>query len=617
MPRDSELLNPTSRALLRAARAGCIYIRHAPKERVEETKVAVSDGEESTAIRTADRSFTALKWTAVPKHLEPPEVEFLAKRRPGLPSLYGGAAPGAVGSGDNGVVSMRRTRFKKVDSTTGNISVYEAWVPEGLKIEGETTEDTHAIISANSGVTVTPEVPSPGTVVEGVGVVNSEGVVVAETGAAAVVNPLKRRPPPPKRKGKGIGRGRRKKVMFAPGEGGDASIVHGGEAGAAEGTAATGIGKEGADASQLSVDQSGQEEEEEEEEGEEGEESDDGDESMVDTKTPETPVQQGTEETPDIKPEPAAEPGPVSDAPAEAPSTETPLQPHPPEVSSQAPSDTPSAAHEEKQSDEKIAAEDVDMTDSGQVTETPQVPKATATTPENAPQSPPKEATQSEPTVEPAVQEAAPDDPSQKPSETTAESELAQTPDQSAMPTGGTAVDNDTEAGNGDAAPENAADGDQPGLQIEEQPATSQAENEENEAEKDSEDQTDGHIEEPIEQAGEQSIQGEPKSAVPEESTETDEQQQSTEQSIDHPTTQPPDQAQDKSEEPAEEQPAGEQAAKHEEEDLTPLPLQQSADPAPAATTENQPKPEEAAAGHEGKIEDVKQEEEGESAPSG
>ncbi|KAJ5692193.1 hypothetical protein N7462_001616 [Penicillium macrosclerotiorum] len=283
MPRDSQLLPPISRALLRAARAGCIYIRQSGQAAEERENKDATDAEDqaAAAVHMADRSFTNRKWTALPKHLEPPEVEFLAKRRPGLPSLYGG-----VGSAEGGLGAtpgpMRRTKFQKVDPETGNISIYEAWVPEGHRIEGEVSGDVQTLVQ-QSNVPVKPETPAPGTVVEGVGVVNSEGVVVAEAGSASVMTPPKRRPPPPKRKGKGIGKGRKKKVMFAPGEGADATTVHGiaPTEGAVEGA------KEGDDASRVSVDQSGQDEEEEE--GEDGDESDEGDESMMDAKTPETP----------------------------------------------------------------------------------------------------------------------------------------------------------------------------------------------------------------------------------------------------------------------------------------------------------------------------------------
>ncbi|KAJ5154170.1 uncharacterized protein N7500_009609 [Penicillium coprophilum] len=281
MPRDSQLLPPISRALLRAARAGCIHIRQGSRPADDEEK-SVADAEDSaSASHMADRSFTTRKWMTLPKHLEPAEVEFLAKRRPGLSSLYGATA-GTDGSSSG---PMRRTKFKKVDPETGNISIYEAWVPEGHRIEGEITGDLQTI-AEQSQVPVKPEAPAPGTVVEGVGIVNAEGVVVAEAGSAAVMTPPKRRPPPPKRKGKGIGKGRKKKVMFAPGEGADAATVHG--VGAVTGNGEDAVKREGQqDDSQMSIDQAGPDEDDED--GDEGDESDDGDDSMMDAKTPDTP----------------------------------------------------------------------------------------------------------------------------------------------------------------------------------------------------------------------------------------------------------------------------------------------------------------------------------------
>ncbi|GAB1205754.1 hypothetical protein APSETT445_004433 [Aspergillus pseudonomiae] len=334
MPKDSHLLTPMSRALLRAARAGCIYIRKATKDAEDEEK-EVTDVEEQPALQTTERSFVTRKWSTVPRHLENSEVEFLAKRRPGLPSLYGATTAGANGA-ENGSAPMRRTRFKKVDPNSGNISVYEAWVPEGHKIEGEITNDSQ-LVPENSETIVTPEAPAPGTVIEGVGVVNAEGVVVADPASAAVMTPPKRRPPPPKRKAKGFGKGRRKKVMFAPGEGADANAVHGAGTGAGDGSAETGYGKEGADRSRISVDQNGQEEEEED--AEEGEESDDGDESMLDAKTPETPLHQpSAEPTTDSASGPVPEVVPTSTAPAtEAVVASQPPAPNPPAVASELP----------------------------------------------------------------------------------------------------------------------------------------------------------------------------------------------------------------------------------------------------------------------------------------
>ncbi|KAL4885038.1 hypothetical protein BJY04DRAFT_158529 [Aspergillus karnatakaensis] len=290
MPRDSHLLTPMSRALLKAARAGCIYIRPASKEFEDEEKEA-TDPEEQQTQQNLERNFSMRKWTTVPRHLEAPEVEFLAKRRPGLPSIY--AAPAAGVDGAHGLGSMRKTRFKKVDPVTGNISVYAAWVPEGHKIEGEVLDEAQ-LIAENSKVAVIPEAPAPGTIIEGVGVVNAQGVVVAEAGSAAVLTPPRRRPPPPKRKGKSL-KGRKKKVMFAPGEGADASLVHG---------TVTVPSKE-TDPSRMSMDQTTQDDEDDE--GEEGEESDDGegDESGLDAKTPEPHAS--------AEPEPGPKSGPTTE----------------------------------------------------------------------------------------------------------------------------------------------------------------------------------------------------------------------------------------------------------------------------------------------------------------
>lgn len=329
MPRDSDLLPAVSKALLRAARAGCIYIRQnttaAEKEEIDQNK---TDDQNTGAVQM-DRSFTSRKWLTLPKHLEPPEAEFLAKRRPGLLSLYGGA----LVDGSSGSLPMRRTKFKKVDPQTGNISIYEAWVPEGHRIEGEVTGDVQTLVEQSS-VPVKPETPAPGTVVEGVGIVNSEGVVVAEAGSAAVMEPPKRRPPPPKRKSKGIGKGRKKKVMFAPGEGADASTVHGVALGAEGGAPASGEGQD----SRMSVDQSGQDDDDED--GEEGDESDEGDESMMDAKTPETPGgQSGAEFTPQ----------PSADTPAESKDvdmTDTAPEAQPAEAGQEPPSQPPAAAAE-------------------------------------------------------------------------------------------------------------------------------------------------------------------------------------------------------------------------------------------------------------------------------
>lgn len=192
MPRDSQLYSPMSQALLRAARMGRINKPAAPP--MEQEK---EPGEEDDADGDLDAGFAVRRWTLVPKHLEGPEPEFLAKRRKGLPSFYTGTmGPAGTSSGQ-----MRKTKIKKIDSE-GNVSIWDVLVPDGQIVEGEIIEEEPLMTEA----------PAPGTVVEGVGVVNSEGVVIA--GDQVLSTPPRRRPPPPKRKGKGIAKGKRKRVGF-------------------------------------------------------------------------------------------------------------------------------------------------------------------------------------------------------------------------------------------------------------------------------------------------------------------------------------------------------------------------------------------------------------------
>jgi len=185
MPRDAHLLPEVSQQLLRAARAGRLY--KAPTPPLDEEE---KNGDEDEETREIERGFTAKKWTLVPRHLEEPEPEFLAKRRKGLPSVYsswGGIAGPLAVTG-----AMRKTRVKKVDAD-GNTNVYEVLVPEGQTVDGEVVEE-------DTPVDIVPVI-APGTVVEGVGVANAEGVVVASD--LLQPTPPRRRPPPPRRKPKG------------------------------------------------------------------------------------------------------------------------------------------------------------------------------------------------------------------------------------------------------------------------------------------------------------------------------------------------------------------------------------------------------------------------------
>lgn len=261
MPKDSHLLASWAQALLRAARMG--QVLRPPAVPVEEDK---EPGEDEDAEGDVEPGFTATKWGVVPSHLEGQEVKFLADRRKGLPPLNGGVAGAVVGAGQ-----MRNIKIRKTD-VEGHAHVLGVLVPEGQAVEGEIVDEN----------TTLSEAPAPGTVVEGVGVVNAEGLVIA--GDQMQPTPPRRRPPPPKRRPKGPGRGRKKKVAFAPGVG-DASTLnslstgidgaaeHNGELrleGAGDRLTTDGDVEMGED----SMLQDGEEGSEEDDEGEEGEEGD-------------------------------------------------------------------------------------------------------------------------------------------------------------------------------------------------------------------------------------------------------------------------------------------------------------------------------------------------------
>ncbi|KAL8738052.1 MAG: hypothetical protein Q9181_001120 [Wetmoreana brouardii] len=261
MPRDANLLSPMSQALLRAARSGEITKKAPPQPLLEDDK---ENGEEDEPAGDIDSAFSAKRWAAVPRHLEGPEPEFLAKRRKGLPSAY----TCSVGQA-NGAIPMRKTKVRKFDAD-GNASVLEVLVPEGQIVEGEVVEEEADVTQA----------PAPGTVVEGVGVANAEGVIVA--GDQLLPTPPRRRPPPPKRKAKGPGRGRKKKVAFAPGaEGLNPDKSNAAPSNGPDGVSGVTEGQNGATLAGRDINigddtalQNGEESSEEEDEGEEGDEGD-------------------------------------------------------------------------------------------------------------------------------------------------------------------------------------------------------------------------------------------------------------------------------------------------------------------------------------------------------
>ncbi|KAG5292440.1 LYR family protein, iron-sulfur cluster biosynthesis protein Isd11 [Histoplasma ohiense] len=302
MPRDSHLLTPMSRALLRAARAGCKYIRPAPHE-VEGDEKETKDSDEPTAAPPFERTFTAGKWTLAPRHMEPPEAEFLAKRRPGLSSLYGSTAlNGTAEVQPEPKPPMKKTKFKKIDPITGKTSIYEAWVPEGHKVEGEITENAE-VVPGNSDVAVVAALPVPGTAAEGIGVGDPRGLVAEPD--SSMVAPMEKQDPPSKRKASDIEKGSRKKVMFASGEGETADTALGDtDASQAPGDVMmSGTTQHGSStASQIL-----HEEDEEGDEETEDEESDERRESGPESKSPETIIKPEQEAQGDVSTVPEKE----------------------------------------------------------------------------------------------------------------------------------------------------------------------------------------------------------------------------------------------------------------------------------------------------------------------
>ena len=278
MPRDAHMYSPMSEALLRAARMGQVKKPATPL--MDDEK---DPGEDDDADGDLDMGFVAKRWAVVPKDMEGPEPEFLAKRRKGLPSVYTGAT-GPLGN----TPPMTKTKIRKID-TEGNSYIWEVLVPEGQAVDGEIVEEE----------TSPTQAPAPGTVVEGLGVVNAEGVVIA--GDQAMPAASRRRPPPPKRKAKGPGRGRKKKVAFISGtegastaNGADA-VLNGSSAGADDGKSAkTEHGMPDGD-TEMGDENVLPEGEEGSEEGSEGEEGEDGDREEGELSPSPTPVKSSAE----------------------------------------------------------------------------------------------------------------------------------------------------------------------------------------------------------------------------------------------------------------------------------------------------------------------------------
>ncbi|KAK6407020.1 hypothetical protein LTR95_018595 [Oleoguttula sp. CCFEE 5521] len=211
MPRDYQLLLPHTQALLRIARSGKFGAKRKVQvdadadgdEYGERDDVAVVEEVAAKAADVESRGFVAKKWQPTPEASLVPEHmhwEFLAKRRKGLPSFYHGLATEVAPNGMPQIAKRKARVQRVVDVATGESVIYEVLALEGQVLENE--------LPPTSDLTATAI--APGTVIEGLGTANDEGLIVV-----VPVNPpltTRRIRAPPKKKG-GPGRGK-KRVTF-------------------------------------------------------------------------------------------------------------------------------------------------------------------------------------------------------------------------------------------------------------------------------------------------------------------------------------------------------------------------------------------------------------------
>ena len=107
MPRDYHLLPEHSQQLLRLARAPTAPKPSTPQNEDEENDKKLDDDR----TKDTNRGIALPRWSQVPRHLEEPEVEYLAKRRPGLPPVHTGF--GGIASNLSQAGPMRKTKLKR------------------------------------------------------------------------------------------------------------------------------------------------------------------------------------------------------------------------------------------------------------------------------------------------------------------------------------------------------------------------------------------------------------------------------------------------------------------------------------------------------------------------
>jgi len=152
MPRDHQMLPQHSQDLLRAARSGRIYKRPAPVEE-EEADIEPMLGEKSDKKDddVKDKGFTAKAWKQIPRQMEGPNLEYLAKRRKGLVTVT--SKPTSTGP------VLTKAMVKRTDAA-GNEYVQSVVVPQGQAVDGEVISQTTITGPALGDGSLAP-VPTP------------------------------------------------------------------------------------------------------------------------------------------------------------------------------------------------------------------------------------------------------------------------------------------------------------------------------------------------------------------------------------------------------------------------------------------------------------------------
>lgn len=177
MPKDYHLLPQHSQDLLRGARSGRIYKRPTPTEDDEiDLEGIPPEKVEKKEDETKERGFSAKAWKQVPRHLEGPDLEYLARRKKNVIT---------IGSKAQKIIpTVTKATMKRIDAA-GNEYTQDVIVPLGQHIEGEIISQT--------------EIPDPS--------------VMMVDGFPVQQSPVKRKPIPKKKHKAGPGRGRKKKLL--------------------------------------------------------------------------------------------------------------------------------------------------------------------------------------------------------------------------------------------------------------------------------------------------------------------------------------------------------------------------------------------------------------------